>query len=158
MRGFTSRRTGEWIWHSAAALTVLVGAIALTAGSAFGAGHDRAAGSASSLPNEVTVTRDGAGIPHIVARNFTALGYGEGYAFSQDNLCTFANDIVTLEGDRSRYFGPNALAINYSAGSYSTNLQSDLFWRYVRASGLVKRQLTDVPPNGLLPQIGRAHV
>jgi acyl-homoserine-lactone acylase len=153
MRGFTSRRTGEWIWHSAAALTVLVGAIALTAGSAFGAGHDRAAGSASSLPNEVTVTRDGAGIPHIVARNFTALGYGEGYAFSQDNLCTFANDIVTLEGDRSRYFGPNALAINYSAGSYSTNLQSDLFWRYVRASGLVKRQLTDVPPNGLLPQV-----
>jgi len=153
MRGSAGRCMGKWIRISTVALTVLASATALIVARAFGAGHDRVAASASSLSNEVTVTRDGAGIPHIVARSFTALGYGEGYAFAQDNLCTFANDIVTLEGDRSRYFGPKALAINYSAGIYSTNLQSDLFWRYVQASGLLKRELTAAPPSGLLPQV-----
>lgn len=105
----------------------------------------------------VTVTRDSAGIPHIVARNFTALGYGEGYAFAQDNLCTFANDIVTVEGQRSKYFGPNATAVNYSAGVYSTNLQSDLFWRYIQATGIVKGELTEHGPNGLLPQVRQVY-
>jgi acyl-homoserine-lactone acylase len=107
----------------------------------------------TALPGSVTVTRDGAGIPHIVAGNFDALGLGEGYAFAQDNLCTFANDIVTLEGERSKYFGPNALAVNYSAGTSATNLQSDLYWRYVVASGLVKRELAAKGINGLLPQV-----
>jgi acyl-homoserine-lactone acylase len=101
----------------------------------------------------VTITRDSAGIAHIVARNFMALGYGEGYAFAQDNLCTFANDIVTLEGERSRYFGPNGLAVNYSAGTSSTNLQSDLFWRYVQKIGIAKHELAGKPPNGLLPRV-----
>jgi acyl-homoserine-lactone acylase len=109
------------------------------------------------LANEVTITRDGAGVPHIVAQNFTALGYGEGYAFAQDNLCTFANDIVTLEGQRSKYFGANGTAINYSAGTYSTNLQSDLYWRYMAASGLVHRELTATGPNGLLPQVRQVY-
>jgi acyl-homoserine-lactone acylase len=106
-----------------------------------------------NLANQVTVTRDSSGIPHIVAKSFTALGYGEGYAFAQDNLCTFANDIVTVEGQRSKYFGPNGTAVNYSAGTSSSNLDSDLYWRYVQASGLINRELTAKPPNGLLPQV-----
>jgi acyl-homoserine-lactone acylase len=101
----------------------------------------------------VTITRDRAGIPHIVAGSFTALGYGEAYAFAADNLCTFANDIVTVEGQRSRYFGPNGEAVNYSADSSSTNLESDLYWRYVRAGGIVEHWLTAKPPNGLLPAV-----
>lgn len=114
-----------------------------------------AAGAASAatapIGNQVRVTRDSAGIPHIVASNFKALGYGEGWAFAQDNLCTFANDVVTLEGQRSRYFGPGGTAVNYSAGVSSTNLQSDLFWRYVWATGIVQRELA--PRSGLLPQV-----
>ncbi len=106
----------------------------------------------------VSITRDSAGIAHVVARNFVALGYGEGYAFAQDNLCTFANDIVTLEGERSRYFGPNGLAVNYSAGTSSTNLQSDLFWRYVQKTGVVQRELAAKPPNGLLPRVRQMYV
>jgi acyl-homoserine-lactone acylase len=121
---------------------------AVTVTVAFGAGA-RGPG----LSGAVRITRDRAGIPHIVAGNFAALGYGEGYAFAQDNLCTFANDVVTLEGERSRYFGPKGLAVNYSAGSYVTNLQSDLYWRYIQASGVVQHELAaSSPPNGLLPQ------
>ena len=95
-------------------VVVLVGAV-VVASAALGDGHARHAHPRSS--QGVTITRDSAGIPHIVARNFAALGYGEGYAFAQDNLCTFANDIVTLEGQRSKYFGPNGQAVNYSAGT-----------------------------------------
>src|SRR6201996_6248682 len=134
---------------TACAATVL--AALVDAGAALPAGHGTKGTPGSG--GAVTVTRDAAGIPHIVARNFTALGYGEGYAFAQDNLCTFANDVVTLEGNRSRYFGPNGTAVNYSAGVSSTNEQSDLFWRYVRATGIVGRELHGKLPNGLLPQV-----
>ncbi len=144
-----SRRLAALAGGCAAVLVLIV---ALAAGDALGAGR-HAAAKVSALAGEVTITRDSAGIPHIVAQNFTALGYGEGYAFAQDNLCTFANDVVTLEGNRSRYFGAKANAVNYSAGTVATNLQSDLFWRYVTATGIVKQELTAAPPNGLLPQV-----
>jgi len=140
-----ARRTAILAGSYVAAAAVL--ASVMVAG-AFGAGPD-----GSAPTDRVAITRDRAGIPHIVARSFSSLGYGEGYAFAQDNLCTFANDVVTLEGERSRYFGPKGLAVNYSAGSYATNLQSDLYWRYILATGLVKRELAaSSPPNGLLPQ------
>lgn len=139
------------------AATVLV-SIGIAATSAFGAGGSLArAGAARRVSRQVTITRDRAGIPHIVAKNFYALGYGEGYAFAQDNFCTFANNIVTLEGERSKYFGPKATAVNYSAGVSSTNLQSDLFWKYVAATGIVKRELRAKPPNGLLPQVRQVY-
>jgi Penicillin amidase len=48
------------------------------------------------------------GIPHILADDYGSLGYGYGYAFAQDNLCVLADRVVTLRGDRSRYFGPTA--------------------------------------------------
>ncbi|MGH2859600.1 MAG: penicillin acylase family protein [Solirubrobacteraceae bacterium] len=133
----------------AAELAVLMCAV----GAIAAAGASGASGAKLTMPhgNSVTVTRDSAGIPHIVASNFTALGYGEGWAFAQDNTCTFANDIVTLEGQRSRYFGPNGTAVNYSAGVSSTNLQSDLFWRYVRGTGIARRELAR--NSGLLPQM-----
>ncbi|HWE09574.1 MAG TPA: penicillin acylase family protein [Solirubrobacteraceae bacterium] len=137
---------------SSAVVTCVVAAV--TATSAFGAGPATKRTTRTASPGgAVTITRDSAGIPHIVARNFAALGYGEGYAFAQDNLCTFADDIVTVEGSRSRYFGPRATAVNYSAGTSSTNLQSDLFWRYIQASGIVQRELSAKAPNGLLPQV-----
>jgi acyl-homoserine-lactone acylase len=139
-----------------AAVATLMVAAAMTAPAALGASGGAGA-RAASLARSVTVTRDAAGIPHIVARSFLALGYGEGYAFAEDNLCTFANDIVTVEGNRSRYFGPNGTAVNYSAGVSSTNLQSDLFWKYVQATGVVHAALHGKGINGLLPQVRQTY-
>ena len=34
------------------------------------------------------------------------LGFGAGYAYAEDNLCTLANEIVTVRAQRSRFFGP----------------------------------------------------
>ena len=154
MRRSLSRRTALRLTACAAT----VAAAALPAGAALAAGHgQKARQHTTGGAGAVTITRDAAGIPHIVARNFTALGYGEGDMFAQDNLCTFANDVVTLEGNRSKYFGPNGTAVNYSAGVSSTNLQSDLFWRYVRATGIVQSELNGRLPNGLLPQVRQVY-
>jgi acyl-homoserine-lactone acylase len=106
--------------------------------------------------SSVSITRDGAGIPHITASNFRALGYGEAWADSQDNFCTLAQNFVTVNGDRSEYFGPNAHVADYLGGVYSTNLDSDFYWKSVDDSNLFNKgleQLRRPPPLGLLPQV-----
>ncbi len=106
-----------------------------------------------SASSTVTIVRDGAGIPHITATNFRALGYGEAWAFSQDNFCTLAQDFVTVNGDRSKYFGPKALSLNYSAGVSTSNLDSDLYWKSVDDSKMLHQEIHQAPPLGPLPQI-----
>ncbi|HUO72620.1 MAG TPA: penicillin acylase family protein [Solirubrobacteraceae bacterium] len=108
---------------------------------------------AASAREVVTVTRDSAGIPHVLARDFRGLGYGDGYAFARDNLCTLADQFVTVEGQRSRYFGPDAMNLNFSAGAADSNLNSDLFWKYIQASHIVDRSVSQGPPVGPFPQV-----
>ena len=57
------------------------------------------------------------GVPHILAHNWPSLGFGYGYAFAQDNLCTMANDYVTVEAQRSRYFGPKGVYFSRGSGA-----------------------------------------
>lgn len=142
-----------------AVVAVLTAASCLVVAALAGAGGAQAAFKqrATALDGQVKVTMDKSGIPHIVAKNFTALGYGEGYEFAADNLCTFANDMVTVESQRSRYFGANKLAVNYSAGTVQSNENSDLYWDAIRSSGIVKRELTAAPPNGLIPQVRQVY-
>src|SRR5215469_2105881 len=61
------------------------------------------------------------GIPHILARNWADLGFGYGYAFAKDNICTMANDYVTVEAQRSRYFGPKGSYIQRGNGTSVNN-------------------------------------
>ncbi len=51
------------------------------------------------------IRRTSHGIPHITARNYGSLGFGEGYAFAQDHLCSLADQVVKANGERARYFG-----------------------------------------------------
>src|SRR5829696_9802186 len=71
---------------------------------------------ASAAKPRVSVTRDSAGIPHIVGKDFRSVGYGEGYAYAQDNLCTFADEVITLRAQSSKYFRPDALFFQYAGG------------------------------------------
>ena len=148
-RGQTGLRTRSG--HTWLALCAVLALAVTSAAVASAAAHK------PTPTTQVTVTRDRNGVAHIVAKNFTALGRGEGYAFAQDNLCTFAADIVTVRAERSKFFGPTALAVNYSAGSAVSNLQSDLYWRYVQASGAARRALTATGINGLLPQVRQVY-
>jgi len=75
------------------------------------------------------------GIPHILARNWADLGFGYGYAFAKDNICTMANGYITVEAQRSRYFGPKG---SYLEFAYENNLESDFFWQQVINSRVVQ--------------------
>src|SRR4051794_10090988 len=102
---------------------------------------------------DVTITRTEYGIPHIVASDYPSLGYGYGYAFAQDNLCTMAADYVTVLGERSRFFGPTSTYEMQGNGVTVNNLDSDIFWAQVRQSHIVDQMLARPAPLGLKPEI-----
>ena len=54
---------------------------------------------------EAQIRRTSYGIPHIKAKDFGSLGYGEGYAQAEDHLCTVADQVLKANGERSKYFG-----------------------------------------------------
>jgi acyl-homoserine-lactone acylase len=87
------------------------------------------------------VRRTSFGIPHIVAANELGIGYGAGYAYAQDNACLFAEMLVTVNGERSRYFGAQATGgPDFETGSIKLpNLQSDFFFRRLNAPEHVER-------------------
>ncbi|MDQ0124047.1 acyl-homoserine-lactone acylase [Pseudomonas lini] len=66
------------------------------------------------------------GVPHIRAENERGLGYGIGYAYAQDNLCLLANEITTVNGERSRYFGPDQFTVEERE-----NRVSDVFFTWL---------------------------
>jgi acyl-homoserine-lactone acylase len=126
----------------------VLGLAALAATVAACGDHDAAArGDGSRYSAEIR--RTGYGIPHIVARDYGSLGYGYGYAFAQDNLCVMAERVLTLRGGRSRYFGPTADANDPLADERGiSNLGSDVYYRDVRQSGVVRRLLARQAPLG----------
>ncbi|MFH8516242.1 penicillin acylase family protein [Streptomyces gelaticus] len=87
------------------------------------------------------------GIPHIVAKDYANLGFGNGWAQAADQVCTLADGFVTLRGERSRYFGPDA-APDGSLSSARKNLSSDLYFRKVRESRTVEKLLQAPAPAG----------
>ncbi|GGM08021.1 penicillin amidase [Streptomyces fumigatiscleroticus] len=87
------------------------------------------------------------GIPHIVAGDYADLGFGTGWAQAADQVCTLADGFVTVRGDRSRFFGPDA-APDLSLSSAATNLSSDLYFRGVREAGTVEDLLAQPAPRG----------
>ncbi len=58
-----------------------------------------------------TIQRTAYGVPHISAPDSETLAYGVGYAYAQDNVCMFADQMVTARGERSRWFGGGARAL-----------------------------------------------
>src|SRR5829696_3345219 len=60
---------------------------------------------AASNRYEATIRRTSYGIPHISARDFGSLGFGEGYALAEDHLCTLADQVVLARGERARFLG-----------------------------------------------------
>lgn len=59
----------------------------------------------------VQIQRTAHGIAHIEAPDYESLAYGVAYAHAQDNVCQTANHLVTIRGERSRYFGPDDRAL-----------------------------------------------
>lgn len=89
----------------------------------------------SSPVFSATVQRTEFGIPHIEADDYLGLGYGLGFSFAQDNICSLANEIVTAEGTRSLFFGDTA-----------ANNRTDFFYNWYNTSDRRNRFLAAQQP------------
>lgn len=86
---------------------------------------------AASAREQVTqataeIRRTSFGVPHIRANDERGLGFGIGYAYAQDNLCLLANEVVTVNGERAKYFGPEQATLEER-----NNLASDVFFTWL---------------------------
>ena len=92
---------------------------------------------------EAEIRRTTFGVPHISAQNERGLGYGIGYAYAQDNLCLLANEIVTVNGERAKFFGPEQRTLEQRP-----NLASDVFFQWLNGpkavSAFWRAQSTEV--------------
>lgn len=111
-----------------------------------------AASAAAGKGQGPEIRRTEYGIPHILARNYSDLGYGYGYAFAQDNTCALADRVLTLRGERSQYFGPTTKT-NESLGGPVPNLDSDTYFQAQRRAGTVRALLSRPAPLGPSPEL-----
>jgi acyl-homoserine-lactone acylase len=130
-------------------LTLCVILIAATTGSS--AADQRAPASTAKVARyEAVITRTADGIPHITASDYGSLGFGYGFSLASDDICTMADGYLTVEGQRSRYFGAAA----YVPQSAVSNLDSDVFWKSVIDNETIKRLLAiRSGPNVITPQV-----
>lgn len=82
------------------------------------------------------IRRASHGIPHITAKDMGSLGFGEGYAFAQDHLCSLADQVVKARGERARYFGP---------GENNRHLNSDIAFRALGVYEQARSMLQSMP-------------
>ena len=103
---------------------------------------------AASAAYDVDIRRTEHGIPHILAKDFGSLGYGYGYAFAQDNVCTMADSYVTVRAERSRYFGPDGKYEFRGNGTAPNNLKSDFFFKRIIDEKTVEKLIAEPAPRG----------
>ena len=101
---------------------------------------------------QATIRRGELGMVHVTASDYTGIGYGYSYAFAEDNICTIADVYVTVSGERSKYFGPDASWDMVGNGTTNNNLNSDFFFKLINAEQRVEKLMAQAPPLGPLPE------
>jgi acyl-homoserine-lactone acylase len=107
------------------------------------------------------IRRTSHGIPNILADDWAGLGFGYGYAFAQDNICTIAESYVTVRGERSQYtgsgvegtFGPNGSYPQRGNGAGAGNENSDFFYQRIIDNHVIENLLDQPSPTGPAPEI-----
>src|SRR3546814_17153374 len=89
---------------------------------------------------------------------YTTLFRSRGFAYAQDNFCMFAEEMITGEGERSRYFGPDATGgPDIDSGSIRTdNRKSDFYFKLVNAPDIVATAWRQQPRAVKARELGRA--
>ncbi|MBV8632848.1 MAG: penicillin acylase family protein, partial [Burkholderiaceae bacterium] len=124
----------KWVGGVAAIATALGVSLLASCGGG-NSDSDASANAPSQSANyAATIRYTSYGVPHVLASNFKGAGYGYGYAFAKDNICLFANELVTLHGERSRYFGVrdaqgNPITYLGQLGGFVDNVSSDFFYK-----------------------------
>jgi acyl-homoserine-lactone acylase len=104
--------------------------------------------SALAADYQVEVARSPHGIPHIVAQDFASLAYGYGHEIAKDNICVLAESYVTVNAERSRWFGEGSGYTIRGNGSSANNLNSDFFYKQIIDEGRVEKLMAVPPPVG----------
>lgn len=97
---------------------------------------------------EVSIVRTDFGVPHIEAKDWGSLGFGYGYAHAEDNLCVLMEDIVTIAGNRARFFGRDGNHVIVPNGSVASNVDSDFFWRFMATDEAIAPIRENADPRG----------
>ncbi|MBI0425679.1 penicillin acylase family protein [Psychrobacter sp. NG27] len=84
-------------------LALLTVAVSLGLSGCFGDNDNDSTTSQSTYSADIQRTEFG--IPHITAKDYKGLGYGVGYAFAEDNICSLAREIVVASGQSMLYLG-----------------------------------------------------
>jgi acyl-homoserine-lactone acylase len=87
---------------------------------------------------QAEIRRTSHGIPHITAKDYGSLGFGEGYAFAQDHLCSLADQVIKVRGERARFFGP---------GENNRHLNSDITMKALGIYEQAKSMYQALPPD-----------
>jgi acyl-homoserine-lactone acylase len=103
---------------------------------------------AEAAPLKAKIQRTKYGVPHITAKTFPALAAGYAYAFAQDNICTIAAEYVTVNAQRSRFFGPDEEWFFSGNGSRYKNLDADFYFQWVKDTKQVEALIAKKPPEG----------
>src|SRR5918999_3804588 len=96
-----------------------------------------AAAQAAKKSYRAEVRRTTGGWAHVKANDYASLGFGYGFAYAQDQLCELADIMVTVNAQRSRYFGPA-----------DGNLESDFFFQRIKDARTVQRLVRRRAPHG----------
>ena len=110
-------------------------------------------GSAEAVSaNRVTITRDSSGIPHITAGNSRRSGMARRWRSLRTTSAHLPRTLSpsTARGRSTRPEWPQPQLLG---GRLFTNLNSDFFWRSVKASGMLIKEMHQPPPLGPLPQV-----
>jgi acyl-homoserine-lactone acylase len=115
------------------------------------------AAAAQQQTYHVTIRRTAHGIPHVIAGDWGSLAYGYAYALAQDNICPLADTYLTVDGQRSKFLGPDG---NYDQsganGTKPNNLNSDFFYAKAIQQGTIERLLSQPAPLGPKPELRQA--
>lgn len=92
-------------------------------------------------PVGVTLRRTGHGVVHVTAADPWGLGYGVGYAFTEDNACLLAYRLAEVDGRLAASLGANADVYIPVHGLTWTALNSDRVWRSVLDDAALAAQM-----------------
>ena len=110
---------------------------------------------ASKTVLKAKIERTKYGVPHITAPDTESLAAGFAYAFAQDNLCTIANEYVTVAAERSRFFGPEKTWTFSGNSTTYKNLDADFYFEWVKREKVVEKLLAKPVPDGPTAEVRR---
>ncbi len=93
-------------------------------------------------PASADIRRTEYGVRISVPTMNVAWGIGIGYAYAQDNLCLLANEVVTVNGQRAKFFGPDQSTLEER-----NNLASDVFFTWLNTPETVAAFWTAQSPD-----------